>query len=196
MATKRAGVLTAEQFATLMGRVSGTAHPERDRVMLLLSFKCGLRACEIARLKWDDVTDAEGNILKAKEWIELGHDITKGKKPDTKVAMHPELVEALVKLRAVSPNKKFLMYAPQAKNGVMSVSNVTVYLYNLYKRFGFSKCSSHTGRRTFITTLARVCNEHKCSIKDVQELARHSDLRTTEKYIEPSQRILELASAI
>lgn len=196
MATKRAGVLTAEQFETLMERAGRTSHPERDRVMLLLSFKCGLRACEIARLKWDDVTDAEGNILKAKAWIELGHDITKGKKPDTKVAMHPELRSALIKLKAVSPNSKYLMYAPQAKTGVMSVSNVTVYLFNLYRKLGFSKCSSHTGRRTFITTLARVCNEHKCSIKDVQSLARHSDLRTTEKYIEPSQRILELASAI
>lgn len=196
MATKRAGVLTAEQFAKLMDRVAASQHPERDRVMLLLSFKCGLRACEIARLKWADVTDAEGNILKPKAWIELGHDITKGKKPDTKVAMHPELADALIKLKAVSTNKKYLMYAPQAKGGVMSVSNVTVYLFNLYKRFGFSKCSSHTGRRTFITTLARVCNEHKCSIKDVQSLARHSDLRTTEKYIDPSDRILELASAI
>ncbi len=196
MATKRAGVLTAEQFETLMDRAAKTAHPERDRVMLLLSFKCGLRACEIARLKWDDVTDAEGNILRPKAWIELGHDITKGKKPDTKVAMHPELAAALTKLKAITPNKKFLMYAPQAKNGVMSVSNVTVYLFNLYKKLGFSKCSSHTGRRTFITTLARVCNEHKCSIKDVQSLARHSDLRTTEKYIDPSDRILELASAI
>ena len=196
MATKRAGVLTAEQFANLMARVAASKHPERDRVMLLLSFKCGLRACEIARLKWLDVSDAEGNILKAKEWIELGHDITKGKKPDTKVAMHPELVVALKQLRAVSSNTKHLMYAPQAKGKVMSVSNVTVYLHSLYKRLGYVKCSSHTGRRTFITTLARICNEHKCSIKDVQELARHSDLRTTEKYIDPSVRILELASAI
>lgn len=196
MATKRAGVLTAEQFAKLMERVSVSQHPARDRVMLLLSFKCGLRACEIARLKWADVTDAEGNILKAKAWIELGHDITKGKKPDTKVAMHPELVVALTALKSVTTNQKYLMYAPQARDGIMSVSNVTVYLFNLYKKLGFSKCSSHTGRRTFITTLARVCNEHKCSIKDVQSLARHSDLRTTEKYIDPSDRILELASAI
>jgi len=37
-------------------------YPERNRVMVLLSIKAGLRACEIARLTWPMVTDARGKI--------------------------------------------------------------------------------------------------------------------------------------
>src|SRR5665213_1307794 len=33
-------------------------YPDRNRVMVLLSVKAGLRACEIARLTWPMVTDA------------------------------------------------------------------------------------------------------------------------------------------
>lgn len=196
MSTKKAKTLTPEQFGKIMILAGSTKHAARDKVLLLLSFKCGLRSCEIARLKWSDVTDAEGNILPVNSWILLGHDITKGKKPDTKVPLNADLRGALLSLAAVTPNKKHIAYAPQSKTGSMTPNNVTVYLYQLYQRFGFVGCSSHSGRRTFITTLSRICNDHGCSIKDVQNLARHSDIRTTEKYIEPSSRILDLAAAI
>lgn len=196
MSTKKANTLTPEQFERMMILVGASKHSERDRVMLLLSFKCGLRSCEIARLRWSSLVDAEGEIIAANEWITLGHDITKGKRPDTKVLMHPEVRLALVQLQKMTPNKTFLMYASQAKSGVMSVSNVTVYLYQMYQRFGFVGCSSHSGRRTFITTLSRICNTHGCSIKDVQQLARHADIRTTEKYIDPSTKVANLAAAI
>lgn len=196
MSVKKANVLTPEQFERMFMLASTTKHPERDRVMLLLSYKCGLRSCEIARLPWSAVLDAEGTILPDNAWILLGQDITKGKKPDSKVLMHPDLRRALLDLRKKTPNQKYLMYAPQAKDGTMSVSNVTVYLYQMYQKFGFVGCSSHSGRRTFITTLSRICNTHGCSIKDVQQLARHSDIRTTEKYIDPSDRVATLAAAI
>ncbi len=151
-----------------------------------------VKAGEIER-RWY-VVDAQGKLLEVGEWIELSHDITKGKRPDTQIKMHPMLYDALVALRALDKTTPFLCYAPFG--GSMSVNNVTVYLHQLYDRVGFEGCSSHSGRRTFITTLARTANEHKCSIKDVQLLARHSSMRSTERYIEPSIRIHELALSI
>lgn len=196
MSMKKANTLTGGQFKEMLTKVKTGRHGDRDSVMLLLSFKCGLRSCEIARLKWSDVTTATGDLLDAGSWINLGHHITKGNKPDTRVLMHPELHAALLDLRQSSSNQVWLMYAPQGATGVMTPANVTVYLHQLYKKLGYIGCSSHTGRRSFITELARVCNTHGCSIKDVQELARHSDIRTTEAYIEPSSRVASLAFSI
>ncbi|MDW9491737.1 tyrosine-type recombinase/integrase [Sinorhizobium meliloti] len=195
MAIKKAKTLTQEQFDQLLTFVSHQRHAFRDKVMLMLSFKCGLRACEIARLRWRDITDALGNVLPTGATIELGHHITKGKKPDTKVYMHNQLHDALVALKKLKNPlaDDHLMYATERGVRFMSVNNVTVYLYRLYIRAGMFGCSSHSGRRTFITTLARNCNNHGASIKDVQNLARHADLRTTEKYIDLSPSAINLA---
>jgi integrase len=55
-----------------------------------------------------------------------------------------------------------------------------------YEVLGFSGCSSHSGRRTFITNAARKISTVDGSLRDVQILAGHSNLRTTQRYIEPN----------
>lgn len=49
---------------------------------------------------------------------------------------------------------------------------------------GFDGCSSHSGRRTFITSAARTIGRFGGSLRDVQMLARHSSLGMTQAYIE------------
>ncbi len=46
--------------------------------------------------------------------------------------------------------------------------------------------SSHSGRRTLLTNLARRCAQAGASLRDVQRIAGHADLGTTERYVEPS----------
>lgn len=53
-----------------------------------------------------------------------------------------------------------------------------------YRQLGFVDCSSHSGRRTFITGAARKISTVGGSLRDVQALAGHSNLRTTQRYIE------------
>jgi integrase/recombinase XerD len=53
-----------------------------------------------------------------------------------------------------------------------------------YRHLGFVGCSSHSGRRTFITNAARKISTVGGSLRDVQQLAGHSNLRTTERYID------------
>ena len=53
-----------------------------------------------------------------------------------------------------------------------------------YRALGFNGCSSHSGRRTFTTNAARKISTVGGSIRDVQALAGHSSLNTTQRYIE------------
>jgi integrase len=53
-----------------------------------------------------------------------------------------------------------------------------------YRVLGFQGCSSHSGRRTFITNSARKISTVGGSVRDVQMLAGHAALSTTPRYIE------------
>src|SRR6266481_4018389 len=57
---KHAKTLDDTLFKKLLDFVDNGRHPLRDRVMVLLSFKGGLRAQEIAGLDWTAVCNAEG----------------------------------------------------------------------------------------------------------------------------------------
>jgi integrase len=75
--TKQAKVLSKRQVSLMVGHLDRTRYPIRNRVILLLSIKAGLRAKEIAQLTWAMVTDAEGNLAST---ISLRNSASKGKK--------------------------------------------------------------------------------------------------------------------
>jgi integrase/recombinase XerD len=70
------------------------------------------------------------------------------------------------------------------RSPVTSGQTIVNLFRHWYRALGFNGCSSHSGRRTFITNAARNIGRFGGSLRDVQTLARHSSLGMTQRYIE------------
>jgi integrase len=62
MAGRRAKILSSDDLHDLLVFAKCTRNPLRNRVIVLLSAKAGLRAGEIANLTWTMVIDAAGRV--------------------------------------------------------------------------------------------------------------------------------------
>ena len=68
-------------------------------------------------------------------------------------------------------------------------------IVNMFQKWfadlGYEGCSSHSGRRTFITNASKKITSVGGSLRDIQYLAGHSSLQTTQRYIEGDSRARE-----
>jgi integrase/recombinase XerD len=184
---KQARVITPEMERGVLNYLATTRWATRDTCIFLLSIKAGLRAKEIAELKWYMVQDAEGNLSSE---IRLENQASKGKNGGRSIPMNKDLKVALGNLAraerrtSIQPNLNVIQSERGGGMGSRTIANWFLYLYN---KLGFQGCSSHSGRRTFITRTARKVSEVGGSLRDVQELAGHSSLQMTQLYIESNQ---------
>jgi integrase len=178
MAGKQAKLLTEAQVTDCLAHVVQSRHETRNRVMLMLSVKAGLRAGEIAALTWSMVSDARGRIG---ETIELEDRIAK-KGSGRTIPLHPELRKALRELKRSCDGEGTIVQSE--RGGAMSAASVVNWFAELYRALRLVGCSSHSGRRTFITNAARRVHRAGGSLRDVQELAGHRSISMTQRYIE------------
>lgn len=91
MPGKQAKVVTPPMLKTMLRHVSRSSFPQRDRAMILLSMKAGLRACEIAGLDWSMLLDPQGCVSGT---INV-RDVIAKKRGGYRIPMHPDLRRAL-----------------------------------------------------------------------------------------------------
>jgi integrase/recombinase XerD len=100
--------------------------------------------------------------------------------------LHVELKAALEELRQAWPERVYpgkpVVFSERGRFGANGVAH---WFKRFYADAGLTGASSHSGRRTFLTQLARCCAKAGASLRDVQRIAGHADLGTTERYVEP-----------
>ncbi len=174
-----AKVLRAGDVRRLLAWTGRSRHPERNRALVLLSVRAGLRACEIAALEWSMVLTTQQRVGGC---IELpGWAAKKGS--GRRIPLHPELQAALRRLANVAVELRGPVILSERTAG-MSAKTVVNWFARVYGELELDGCSSHSGRRTFITSAARLAHKAGSSLRDVQLLAGHRSLTTTQGYID------------
>ena len=178
---KQAMVLNEKQVKRILNISKMTKYGDRNRLVMVLSYYVGLRSCEICSLNVADVIDGDGNV---KETVLLKSHQTKGNKCNSVYLsgfVRDEIGNYLSKYSRLKERTAERLIQSQKGGGFTSQTLQNLFKH-LYRSVGLDDCSSHSGRRTFITTLS----ERGISVRLIQELARHSNLGTTQRYIDVS----------
>jgi len=182
---KQSKILTDKQVKTMLLHLSTTRMGLRNQLIFLLSAKSGLRAKEVSQLKWSMVVNSEGTVSNT---IHLTDVASKGKSGRV-IPLNKDVKGLLVRLfedeskrHDYDVNTSFVIRTERSKS--TSAQSIVNMFANWYKDLGFVGCSSHSGRRTFITNLSKKIGLVGGTLRDVQSLAGHSNLQTTQRYIE------------
>ena len=129
------------------------------------------------------VTDTTGELADA---ISLHNKASKGRAGGRTIPLHRELADALLALKTVRGERVRpdcpVIYSERAPGH--SPNAVAIWFHTRYREIGLEGASSHSGRRTFITAIAKKITEAGGSLRDVQEMAGHSSLSMTQRYIQ------------
>lgn len=180
----QAATLSERDLKRALNFCATRRYGERDRAIILTSLYAGLRAIELAALNWSDVYDEEG---APRSQFTLTAAQTKGLKARTvyvstalrqtlKRYARSQAVSASLTMRDIGRNPLF----PSQRNLRFNANTMCQLLLDIYKGCGLSTASSHSGRRTFITRLAA----QGVSVRVLAELAGHSSIQTTQRYID------------
>ena len=185
---KQAKTLNKKQVDQLLWYVSTLRHPLRNEIVVLLSVRAGLRAKEIAGLKWAMLTDADGEIA---DNIRLTDVASKGRSgriipinTQLRLKLQGWLQEAAKQRGFDIASSHVITTERSARTQAQAIVNMFAAWY---ADVGLIGCSSHSGRRTFITNAARKISSVGGSLRDVQAVAGHSSLAITQRYIDGSE---------
>ena len=185
---KQAPVLTERDAKRILQHCKQTAFPDRNRCVFMLGYLAGMRIGEIAALKTGDVTAADGKVRTA---IQLTALQTKGSDART-VLLNSQLQTELSNYLDRSSTKAVDVSSPliTSKSGKgFSANGLCQVMLKLYDTAGLDRATSHSTRRTFITTLAF----KGVNVRVLAALAGHKSIGTTQKYIEINDNVLRAA---
>lgn len=184
----QAQVLSERDVKRVLAAIAKRSYSARDRTMFMLTYLAGMRVGEVAALRVYDVYEDDGRV---KEQIRLSKSQTKGNEARTVLLNAQAQEELRVYARTLSRQGEQPLFV--SKCGKQMCANSLVQVFGrFYKLAGLSNASSHSGRRSFITGLA-----HKgVNVRVLAALAGHSNISTTQRYIEVGEHQLRAAVEI
>ena len=184
--TKQARTISERELQRLLDFVSKTKSQKRNRAIILLTHLAGMRIGEVAALRVTDVLASDGTVRKE---VTLSAMQTKGNRSRTVLLnqrMQAELAAYLQTVRV--RDQKQPLFATQRSAG-FTANSLTQVVNGIYKKAGLDGCSSHSGRRGFLTNLA----EKGVSVRVMMALAGHQNMSTTQRYIDLRPGVLRNA---
>ena len=194
---KQAKVLTEKQVKMMVSYLGERRNGLRNQVVFMLSSKSGLRSKEISCLKWNMIVDPHGDVSDS---IHLTNDASKGNSGRI-IPLNKDLRNSLVELLEMESQRRwfdlsssFVIRTERSESTSFvirterSESTSPQCIVNMfqgwYRDLGYVGCSSHSGRRSFVTNTARKISLVGGSLRDVQMMVGHKNLQTTQRYID------------
>jgi integrase/recombinase XerD len=175
----QAKTLTPAEVEHMLTHIQQHSYAMRNRLMFLTGLWSGMRVGELASLTVGDVRNADMSI---KAEIRLTAQQTKGRHPRT-VFLPQKLrdeLQAYLDLRGLVPATNPLFITAGRKR--FSANVMAQHFHYLFKRAGIAGASSHSLRRSFLTSLA----SKGISVRVLADLAGHRNLQVTMRYLDAS----------
>jgi integrase/recombinase XerD len=180
---KKAPVLTEQQFRQVIAVVRTHEQASRNIALLYFSVALGLRAKEMSLLKVKDVLAPNGTI---KDEVLLTRRTTKGSKQRLIYLTNRDVRKSLAaylqdrrQTEAISLHQESSLFKSR-KGAGFSPNTMQMLFKRMYHWAGLDQASSHSGRRTFATSLI----ERGADIKAVSTLMGHASVAMTARYVE------------
>jgi integrase/recombinase XerD len=173
----QAKTLTPAEIDLMLAYIAQRNYPLRNRVMLLTGLWSGMRVGEISSLTIGDVMNMDGSV---KAEVRLSAEQTKGRQPRTVFLpqkLRDELADYLALRTDAKPNHPLFVTAGRRP---FSANVMAQHFHYLFKHAGIAGASSHSMRRTFITTLAN----KGIGVRVLASLAGHRSIAITQRYID------------
>ena len=175
----QAKTLTPQEIEQVLQYIEPRSYAMRNRLMFLTGLYSGMRVGEIASLTVGDVRNTDGSVRAE---IRLTADQTKGRQPRT-VFLPQKLraeLQTYLDLRGMVPATNPLFITAGRKR--FSANVMAQHFHYLFKNAGIAGASSHSLRRSFLTSLAA----KGISVRVLADLAGHRNLQVTMRYLDAS----------
>ena len=173
----QAKTLTVRELRKVLDHLASKPHSARNRLMMLMTHWSGMRVGEIATLCIGDVRNPDGTV---KAEIRLDATQTKGKHARTVFVNDRLRKEIAVYLRLIVATDPTKPLFHTQKRSAFSANTLCQTLNAIYRSAGIDGATSHSGRRSFITTLA----SKGIGVRVLASLAGHKSIATTQAYID------------
>lgn len=182
----QARTLTDSELEQVLNYALKTKAGDRNRLILLMQHNCGMRIGEVALVRYADVLNPDGTVLPE---IHLAVNQTKGNRSRVVVLSKRMQVEIAAYVKKYPP--KYIdkpLFATQRSAG-FTPNTLTHVVNGLYRQAGLRGATSHSGRRGFLSRLS----EKGISVRVMMQLAGHSQMSTTQRYIDTRPDMLRNA---